>query len=113
VNGVEGILTSALHGLSARGKTIADNIANIETPGFLAGKVDFEASLRAAAENGTTDTLVEPTTARSMEPTRLNGNNVNLDEETLLAMETNLRYELTVQALNAKFNSIRTAIGRQ
>ena len=52
MNGVEGVLHSALRGLSLRQRTIADNIANIETPRFLAGKVDFESSLREAASEG-------------------------------------------------------------
>ena len=110
MNGVEGTLQAALRGLSLRQRTIADNIANIETPRFLAGRVDFESSLRAAASDGETPTDA-PSVARSLQPTRINGNNVNLDEETLSAMETNLRYELTVTALNNKFNGIRTAIG--
>ena len=111
MNGVEGVLHSALRGLSLRQRTIADNIANIETPRFLAGRVDFEASLRAAAATGEAPTAA-PTVTRSLQPTRLNGNNVNLDEETVAAMETGLRYELTVTALNNKFNGMRTAIGR-
>jgi flagellar basal-body rod protein FlgB len=110
VSGVEGVLHAALNGLSLRQRTIADNIANIETPRFMAGKVDFEASLRAAAANGEAPSA--PSVARSLEPTRLNGNNVNLDTETVDAMETGLRYELTITALNNKFNSLRTAIGR-
>ena len=109
MNGVEGVLHSALRGLSLRQRTIADNIANIETPGFLAGRVDFETNLRAAAQEGRR--TEGPTSARSLQPTRLDGNNVNLDEETLAAMETGLRYELTVQAITNRFNGIRTAIG--
>lgn len=93
-----------------RQRTIADNIANIETPRFLAGRVDFESSLRAAAAGEAE--VAAPTTSRSLEPTRLNGNNVNLDMETVAAMETGLRYELTVTALNNKLNGLRTAIGR-
>ena len=111
MSGVESVLHAALKGLSVRQRTIADNIANIETPHFLAGKVDFETSLRAAAEAGETPSAA-PSVARSLQPTRLNGNNVNLDEETLAGIETNLRYELTVSALNNKFNLMRTAIGR-
>ena len=110
MNGVEGTLHAALRGLSLRQRTIADNIANVETPRFLAGRVDFETSLRAASANGETPSDA-PSVARSLQPTRINGNNVNLDEETLSAMETNLRYELTVTALNNKFNGLRTAIG--
>lgn len=107
---VEGVLHSALRGLSLRQRTIADNIANIETPNFLAGRVDFETSLREAAAEGVA--APAPSVARSLQPTRLNGNNVNLDEETVAAMETGLRYELTVQAMTNKLNSVRNAIGR-
>ena len=36
------------------------------------------------------------TVARSLEPTNTNGNNVNLDTETLIATETGLRYQLAL-----------------
>jgi flagellar basal-body rod protein FlgB len=104
-------LHTALSGLSLRQRTIADNIANIQTPGFLAGKVDFESSLRAAVESGSDPSAASPSTARSLEPTRLDGNNVNLDEETLSMSETGLRYSLAIQAVNAKFSRLRVAIG--
>ena len=110
MNGVEGVLHTALRGLSLRQRTIADNIANIETPRFLAGRVDFETSLRAAAAEGRTPTEA-PSVLRSLQPTRIDGNNVNLDEETLAAAETGLRYELTIQALTNKFNGMRMALG--
>ena len=104
-------LHTALNGLSLRQRTIADNVANIQTPHFLAGKVDFESSLRAAVESGGDPSQADPSVARSLEPTRLDGNNVNLDEETLAMSETGLRYSLAVQAVNAKFTRLRTAIG--
>lgn len=110
MSGVEGVLHAALRGLSMRQRTIADNIANIETPGFLAGKVDFESSLRSAVAAGDSS-AASVSVGRSLQPTRLNGNNVNLDEETLAALQTNLRYELTVTALTNKFNGMRAAIG--
>ena len=101
---------SALRGLSARQRTIADNIANIETPRFLAGRVDFESSLRRAA--GTTGVAqVQPTTTRSMDATGVNGNNVKLDDELVASTETNLRYQLMVEAMSSKFRLLRTAIG--
>jgi flagellar basal-body rod protein FlgB len=104
-------LHNALSGLSLRQRTIADNVANIQTPGFRAGKVDFESSLRAAVEYGVDPSQAEPSVARSLEPTRLDGNNVNLDEETLDMSETGLRYSLAIQAVNAKFSRLRSAIG--
>jgi flagellar basal-body rod protein FlgB len=104
-------LHTALSGLSLRQRTVANNIANIQTPNFLAGKVDFESSLRAAVESGVDPSSASPSVAKSLEPTRLDGNNVNLDEETLSMSETGLRYSLAVQAVNAKFSRLRVAIG--
>lgn len=103
-------LHAALRGLAARQRVIADNVANIETPGFLAGRVDFEASLRDAIHSSDA-TAVRPSPLRSLAPTGVNGNNVNLDEETLANIDTNMRYQLAIEAMNAKFGLLRTAIG--
>ena len=45
-----------------------------------------------------------------MEPTRLDGNNVNLDAETVIATETGLRYQLALNALDGKYNVLRTSL---
>lgn len=103
-------LHQALRGLSARQRTIADNIANLETPEFLAGRVDFEASLSAAVADGD-PSAAQVSTGRSTAPTGVNGNNVNLDQETLTMIETDLRYQMTSQAITNKFGLLRTAIG--
>ena len=102
-------LHSALHGLSTRQRVIADNVANIQTPGFRAGRVDFESALTAALEDGATP-MSEPTLSRSTAAVRLDGNNVNLDDETVAMLETTMRYELTVRAMSEKFALLRTAI---
>jgi flagellar basal-body rod protein FlgB len=44
------VLARALDGLSLRAQTIADNVANVDTPGFRAADVTFEADLQAALE---------------------------------------------------------------
>ena len=102
-------LHSALRGLSTRQRVIADNVANIQTPGFRAGRVEFEAALSSAIEDGDSP-AVEASLSRSSAPTRLDGNNVNLDEETIAGLETSMRYELTVRAMSEKFALLRTAI---
>ena len=96
-------LHTALDGLAMRQRVIADNVANIETPGFLAGRVNFEDALRSAVENGQSPSDVTPTVARSLEPTRIDGNNVNLDEETISGIDTNMQYQLVLNALDAKY----------
>ena len=74
-------------------------------------KTDFEAALKQALADGEDPRLVEVATARSLEPTRVNGSNVNLDEETLAAQQTVLSTQLAAQAMTNKFNGIKTAIG--
>ena len=51
-------LRSALAACPLRQRVIADNIANIETPGFRAGKVKFEDALRSAVADGGTPAVV-------------------------------------------------------
>lgn len=101
-------LNSALDGLALRQRVIADNVANIQTPGFLAGRVSFEHELSDAVAHGSG--AARPSVARSLEPTREDGNNVNLDAETLLNIDTNLRYQLASQAVDGQFASVRIAM---
>ncbi len=103
-------LRVAVAGLSARQNAIAGNIANIETPGYQARKVKFEEALTSAVAQGKSPSGVSPSVQASLEPTRLNGNNVNLDEESLAHNDTKMRYQLTIRALDGKYGLIREAI---
>lgn len=103
-------LRVAVTGLSARQSAIADNIANIETPGYRARKVQFEQALTDAVEGGTSPSSVSPSVQTSLEPTRLNGNNVNLDSETLSHVDTTMRYQLTIRAMDGKYSLLREVI---
>jgi flagellar basal-body rod protein FlgB len=102
-------LRAALDGLDRRQNAITANVANVETPGYQAREVDFEDSLRAAIADGEPSrfTIGEQ---RSTAPTRLNGNNVNIDNEILANSETLLRQRLVIQGLNSKYSILRTAI---
>ena len=101
-------LSSALDGLAARQRAIADNIANVNTPGFRATRVQFEDALRASIAEG--DGRAVATSARSLEPTRLDGGNVNLDTETLANIDTVLRFQFASQAIDGSLTSVRTAL---
>ncbi len=100
-------MKSALDALSLRSRVIADNVANIDTPGFLAGRVSFEDALAKAVAHGTGTAAAR--IDRSLEPTRTDGNNVNLDAETLLHIDTNLRYEVATRAISEHYGAIRVA----
>ena len=102
-------ISSALSGLSARQRVIADNVSNINTPGFLAGRVDFETALRSAIAEGSA-AVARPSVARSLEPTREDGNNVNLEAETLANIDTGMRYSLMLRAADHEFGILRASI---
>jgi flagellar basal-body rod protein FlgB len=117
------VLKTALDGLAMRQRVTADNVANVNTPQFLAGRVQFEDALRQAVDagqgfNGETraaisraalaDEAAQPSLARSLEPTRTDGNNVNLDHEVISNIDTQLRYQLMIRAMDDQFGAIRT-----
>lgn len=106
------VLHTALGGLTTRQRTIADNVSNIQTPRFLAGRVQFEDALRAAVADGNASEAadVSPSYAPSLEPTREDGNNVNLDRETLLGSETSMQYQLLLRALDSKYGLIKSSL---
>jgi flagellar basal-body rod protein FlgB len=99
---------SALDGLAARQRATADNIANINTPHYLASRVEFENELRSAVDGGSG--RVGTTISHSVAPTREDGNNVNLDSETLTNIDTQLRYQLMTQIASGKLASISNAL---
>ena len=103
-------LKAALDGLAQRQRVTADNIANVNTPRFLAGRVDFESSLRGALAGGGNPASAVAMVARSLEPTNTHGNNVNLDTETLSNIDTVLRYQFASRAVEGTFSSVRSAL---
>ncbi len=109
---VEGVLHTALAGLSLRQDVIADNVANIDTPNFRARSVDFEDSLRtAAARGGVPDGGVEVTSTPTLTPVGPNGNNVDLRKETMAAMQTVFQYQTVTRAVSDRLALVRTAAG--
>jgi flagellar basal-body rod protein FlgB len=101
-------LTSALDGLALRQRTIASNIANINTPNYHAKVVSFENALKSSVQAG--EGNVTASTTRSTEATNLNGNNVNLDTETLANIDALLRYQFAAKAVEGPATSMRTAL---
>ena len=101
-------LGSALDGLALRQRTIASNIANVNTPEYQAKRVIFEDALAESIARGDGRTVA--VTARSLEPTRLDGNNVNLDTETVSNIDTVLRFQFASRAIDGTFSSLRTAM---
>ncbi|MGE5501453.1 MAG: flagellar basal body rod protein FlgB [Ignavibacteriales bacterium] len=117
-----------LDGLSRRQQAISNNIANIDTPGYQAQEVPFEAELRRQLgmyEGGltTTDPRHIPVSthaanqlglqqAQLLTSQRLDQNNVDIDAEMIELAETQMRYQAAASALTTQIDIIRNAIGR-
>jgi flagellar basal-body rod protein FlgB len=104
-------LAAALRGLEAQQQAYQQNIANVETPGYLARRVNFEDSLRSAIDRGRPDTASQ-TETNTTDPTRIDGNNVRLDYELTAMTENALKQQLVTEALNAQYRLIRAAVSR-
>jgi len=108
-------LRVALDGLAQRQRISADNVANIQTPGFHARSVDFESALADALSSdpsaGSSALSQAVSTGFTTDAAREDGNNVSLEKETLLGQETNLRFSLAVRAVDDRFGTMRTVLG--
>ena len=102
-------ISTSLDGLAARQRIIAQNLANSETPGYIAQNVNFEDSLRAAMASGDPNQATV-STLPSADPTLPNGNNVSVDQETIALVDTGLRYQLATQSMNNEFSLLRTSM---
>ena len=104
---VGAVLDSALDGLSTRQRVIADNIANVDTPGYRATSVDFESALMSAIESGNPGAVTPVATATDT-PVGANGNNVDLRKETLAAVQSQFQYQVLTRAAGDRFDLVRT-----
>ena len=110
---VSQVLASALDGVTTRQQVIADNIANVDTPGFRATSVDFESQLKAAINDGRfgSGAAVDPgvTATPTDTPVGANGNNVDLRKETMAAVQSQFQYQILTRAVTERFNLVKTA----
>jgi flagellar basal-body rod protein FlgB len=90
--------------LSARQKLVASNIANAETPGYRTRDIDFQSEFLNAAGGSPQVTGVPDL------PVRNDGNDVNLDRESRLLAENDLRFQLASNLLRSQIRVVRSAI---
>lgn len=113
-----------------RQKVIADNIANINTPGFKRSDVNFEATLEKAIngsngmdmkatskkhfKTGTGTAFVSdmmPVVQTDMSSSmRADENNVDMDKEMVGLAKNQITYETFTRILAAKFRSLTSVI---
>ena len=111
--------TRALDAYALRHQTIANNLANANTPGYKRQEVRFEDSLASALQAGNnpaggslhTVSQVTPTVATiGNTSARADGNNVDLESENIDLAVNTLRFETLSQQVGGYFNGLKTII---
>jgi flagellar basal-body rod protein FlgB len=91
--------------LSARQRLVVSNIANADTPGFKTRDIDFQSEFRNAI-----DPLRPQAAEVSGLKTKNDGNNVNIDRESRLLSENDIRFNIATNLLRARIKSLKAAI---
>jgi flagellar basal-body rod protein FlgB len=120
-------LDKGLDAAALRQQVIANNVANINTPGFKKQDVSFEDELAAAIEgrqnskllqteaghlsggNPLDDVGINVTTVNGTSM-RYDGNNVDIDEEMSKMAENNIRYQAMSKLMSERFGGLKTVI---
>jgi flagellar basal-body rod protein FlgB len=112
-------LEKVLDGTVSRHRVIADNIANVETPGFTRKEVSFEDQLNnvmSQSDDISTDKIsdirnITPSVSNDENaPRRENGNNVNIEHEAVELAKNSIQFETAAQLLTMEFRGVRSAI---
>lgn len=120
------VLDKAADASWMRETAIANNIANVDTPGYKRIDVDFETTLRRELGNAQYITLdekvknvdldklnVQTYTDSAGYSYRIDENNVDVDTENVELASEQIRYEaLTGSCINSEFQRLASALGK-
>ena len=123
------VLDKAADGAWKRNEAIANNIANIDTPNYKRHDVSFQAELQHALKASKYTSLDQkvrelnegnrlshieprPYTDYASYSYRLDGNNVDVDNENVEMASNQLVYQAIVQSINSEFQNIKTVTSK-
>jgi len=106
------VLQGYLKVTTDRQQLIASNMANVDTPGYHTKEINFQAAMQNAMneENQNHISMGNESTDVEGLPERPDGNNVNVDRESMVMAQTQLQYQMGVQLIKAEFHRLFTAI---
>ncbi len=124
-----GVHAAALQVQTQRMEVLANNLANVDTPGYKARDIDFKAALAAAGspQGGVTmtttdakDIAINPTSDGGaalkyrvpLEPS-LDGNTVDSQQEQAAFADNTVHYQATLTFLSMRLRNLMTAITGQ
>jgi len=93
-----------------RQQLIASNMANIDTPGYHTKEINFQTAMQNAMSDGNQLTSSPASVDVQGLPERPDGNNVNIDRESMVMAQTQLQYQMGVQLIKSEFHRLLSAI---
>jgi flagellar basal-body rod protein FlgB len=122
------VTEKALNGSWLRSEAISQNIANVDTPGYKRKTVSFEQALEDAMDSSSfkgfrTDkrhvtiggSSIDSVDIRVSQDNgslsmRLDGNNVDVDNEMSLMAKNNIMYNTLIQKISGEFRKLKSVI---
>lgn len=102
---IYGLMKMGLDATELRSRTIANNIANINTPNYKRRYVSFEESLKNEISNAKIEVKVDKDSI-----VREDGNNVDLENEKVNQAAASLQYNALVSLTNTKLSMTKSVI---
>jgi flagellar basal-body rod protein FlgB len=109
-NSLVDILQGYLQLTADRQRLVVSNMANVDTPGYRTKDIDFHSAMRQAMYEDDSVQLDPAVQTINGLPERPDGNNVNIDRESMLLSETQLQYQMGEQLLKGEFQMQLDAI---
>lgn len=106
------LLSQILTTAGLRHRVIAQNVANVNTPGYRRLEVAFEDEMAKAlaSPTGAAEARVQPRIVVGDGPERVDGNTVDIDREMNDLARNALLFQAAAQILTSRIGSLRTAI---
>lgn len=115
------ILDKAADASWTRNELISNNIANVSTPNYKRKDIEFQSYLANQLQGkGTLDQKVANADVNSLEASvytdntslsyRLDGNNVDIDTESAMEAENQIRYYALLDAMTQEFSRIKSVL---
>lgn len=105
------LLERGLEAGSLRHRVLANNIANINTPGFKRSRVEFESRLALALEKGENPVDVRAVVQREeLTAASPDGNNTDIEGEMSRLAENQVWYSALTRQLSDHFARLQTVI---
>lgn len=104
------LLQRVLDTSSLRHRVIAQNVANVNTPGYKRLEVRFEDELTKAIQRGGDVADVRAMIEETDAPARVDGNTVDIDREMNELGKNSLLYQAASQIIASRVSAMRAAI---